>query len=79
MEIPIIQIGDSIGIKLDKFLMDRYQFSNNVEVVLRNEGILIKPVTTPRKDWDLAFSEMNKNDDDILLIDSFFSDESLVD
>ena len=73
--VSIVQVGNSKGIRLSKTLLDKYQITNKVELVLENDYIILKPVTEPRKNWENAFAEMHKNGDDNLLIDSVFDDE----
>lgn len=36
----------------------------------------LEPMDKPRKDWGKAFKEMRENNDDALLIDDVFEDES---
>ncbi|HMQ60145.1 MAG TPA: hypothetical protein PKE06_05710 [Flavilitoribacter sp.] len=57
-------------------LLEKYQIEDKVELVLENEYILIKPVRHPRQGWNEAFAEMRKNEDDQLLIDPIFDDET---
>jgi len=68
MEIPVIQIGNSRGIRLSKAILDRYNISDMVDLELRKNHIHIKPLSQPRKGWDKAFTEMNAKGDDTLLI-----------
>jgi antitoxin MazE len=75
MQISVIQIGNSKGIRLSKMLLEKYQIHDKVELVLENDHILIKPVISVRQGWDEAFNEMHKRGDDKLLIDSVFEDE----
>jgi len=75
MQVSIVQIGNSKGIRLSKNILDKYQITNKVELVLENDYIILKPLSEPRKNWDEAFSEMHLNGDDKLLIDSVFEDE----
>jgi len=67
MEIPVIQIGNSRGIRLSKAILDRYNISDMVDLELRKNHIHIKPLSQPRKGWDKAFTEMNAKGDDTLL------------
>ena len=79
MQVSIIQIGNSKGIRLNKMLLEKYNMQDSVELVLENDYILIKPVLKPalkpRQNWNEAFVEMHRNGDDKLLIDSVFEDE----
>jgi antitoxin MazE len=35
----------------------------------------LKPISSPRKNWETAFEEMNKNGDDQLLFSDVFENE----
>ncbi len=76
MQVSVIQIGNSKGIRLSKTLLDKYQITDKVELVLENDYIVLKPIAAPRKNWEEAFAEMHLNGDDTLLIDSVFEDEN---
>ena len=77
MELPIIKIGNSKGLRLSKTLLEKYQIEDKVEIVMEEEMLIIKPIKKARSGWDKAFQEMSKNQDDQLLIDDVFEDESL--
>jgi len=77
MEIPIIPIGNSKGIRFSRTLIEKYDFKDAVELVLNDEYLIIKPVIHPRKNWDLAFQEMHVTGEDKLLIDDIFEDENI--
>jgi antitoxin MazE len=55
MEIPIIPIGNSKGIRLSKTILKKYNLQDSVEVVMENEYIILKPVKQTRKNWEEAF------------------------
>jgi antitoxin MazE len=67
MEIPVIQIGNSRGIRLSKTILDKYDIRDMVDLELRKNHINIKSLSQPRKGWDKAFTEMNAKGDDNLL------------
>lgn len=75
MEIPIIQIGNSKGIRLNKTILERYQMTNKLELIFEEGYIILKPVHHPRAGWETAFNKMHENGDDQLLIDDLFEDE----
>ncbi len=75
MQVSVIQVGNSKGIRLSKTLLEKYQITDKVELVLENDYIVLKPVAEPRKNWEEAFAEMHRNGEDKLLIDSVFEDE----
>jgi len=76
MQVPVVQIGNSKGIRLSKSLLEKYHITDKVELILENDYIVLKPLTEPRKNWEEAFAEMHHNGDDKLLIDSIFEDEN---
>jgi len=76
MQVSVVQIGNSKGIRLSKTLLEKYHIVDKVELVLENDYIILKPVAEPRKNWEEAFAEMHRNGDDKLLIDSVFENEN---
>lgn len=76
MEISVIKIGNSKGLRLSKDILNRYNIKDKVELVFEKGYIILKPKTEPRMGWEEAFKQMNENIDDQLLIDDVFDDES---
>jgi len=76
MDISVIPIGNSKGIRLPKTLMDKYKITDMVELILEKEYIIIKAKATPRQGWDKAFKTMHANRDDRPLLPDFFEDEN---
>ena len=76
MDISVIQIGNSKGIRLTKTLIDKYNITDTVELVLEKGYIIIKPKKEPRKGWGKAFKKMRDLGDDNLLISDVFQDEN---
>jgi antitoxin MazE len=76
MELSIINIGNSKGIRLSKTILEKYNIQDKIELILDKDFIVLKPKAEPRKDWEKAFQEMHKNGDDQLLIDDVFDDEN---
>ena len=77
MEISVIKIGNSKGIRLSKTLLDRYNIKDSVDLIMEKSQIILKPISEPRKGWDRIFKKMAENGDDNLLIDDVFEDENL--
>jgi len=46
-------------------------------VILEQKQIVLRPISAPRKGWDKAFRKMHEKEDDQLLIDEVFGDESV--
>lgn len=76
MEISVISIGNSKGIRLTKTILEKYNITDTVELILEKGFIILKPKTIPRKGWEKSFKKMHANGDDKLLIDDVFTDES---
>jgi antitoxin MazE len=76
MEISIIKIGNSRGLRLSKDILNRYNIKDTVELVLEKGYIILKPKAEPRKGWDKAFEKMHDSKDDQLLMDDVFEDEN---
>lgn len=76
MEVLIVQIGNSKGIRLSKTILEKYNIRDKVDMILKKGQIIIKPLSNPRKGWEKAFKEMSENKDDKLLFDDVFDDEN---
>jgi antitoxin MazE len=77
MELQVVQIGNSKGIRIPKSILKQYNFEEKVVVDLREEGLLIRPKKV-RDGWAESFQEMAKNGDDQLILGDFknaFDDE----
>jgi len=77
MEVSVIKIGNSRGIRFSKTIIDRYNIRDTVEMILDKGHIIIKPISRPRKGWDKAFIEMHANGDDKLIMPDVFEEENL--
>jgi len=77
MQVSIIDIGNSKGIRLTKNLLEKYDIKDKVELILEKGRIILKPVSKPRQGWEKSFQLMRENGDDKLLIDDIFNDENL--
>ena len=76
MEISVINIGNSKGIRLPKTILEQYNIGEKLELILEKGRIILKSKPIPRKGWGKSFKEMNANGDDKLLIDDVFDDEN---
>ena len=76
MDISIISIGNSKGIRLSKTILEKYNIQDTVELILEKSYIILKPKSQPRKGWEKSFKKMNENGDDKLLMSDVFEDES---
>jgi antitoxin MazE len=76
MEISIINIGNSKGIRLAKTILEKYNIQDKLELIMEEKQIVLKPATKPRKDWGESFRQMHENGDDSLLVDDVFEEET---
>jgi len=77
MEVSIIQIGNSKGIRLSKTIIEKYNLRDKVDLILENEQIIIKPHSKPRDGWGESFKKMSENGDDLLLFNDIFEDDNI--
>ena len=59
MDISVIPIGNSKGIRLSKTLIEKYNITDKVELILEKGYIILKPIPEPRKNWEKAFKKMH--------------------
>jgi len=75
MEVQIINVGNSKGILLNKTILEKYGFGNKIEIIMKQDHLELKPVTSPRQGWDEAFKEMHERAEDNMLIDNVLDDD----
>lgn len=76
MEVAVINIGNSKGIRLPKTVLEQYHINEKVEMTFEQNRIVLTPKSNPRNGWEKAFMQMNATGDDKLLIDDVFEDEN---
>ncbi|WP_026978046.1 AbrB/MazE/SpoVT family DNA-binding domain-containing protein [Flavobacterium tegetincola] len=77
MDVSVIPIGNSKGIRLSKTILEKYNITDKVELILEKGFIILKSKAEPRQGWEAAFKKMSENGDDKLLIEDVFEDENL--
>jgi antitoxin MazE len=77
MEVSVVKIGNSKGIRFSKTIIERYNIQDTVDLILDKDQIIIKPLARPRKGWEKAFMEMHADGDDKIRILDIFEDENL--
>jgi antitoxin MazE len=76
MDISVIKVGNSKGIRLSKTLIERYNIKDTVEIIMEKEYMILKPKTAIREGWEDSFQQMHDNGDDKALMDNVFLDET---
>lgn len=77
MEISVVKIGNSRGIRFSKTIIERYNIRDTVDLILEKGHIIIKPLSKPRNGWEKAFKDMHANGDDKLIMPDIFEEENL--
>ena len=76
MDISVISIGNSKGIRLTKTVLEKYNITDTVELILEKGYMILKPKREPRKGWEKSFKQMHENGDDELVMSDIFDDEN---
>jgi antitoxin MazE len=64
----IIKIGNSRGIRIPKILLDQAKLSDEIEVEVQGDKLVIRSLRCPRQGWDEQFAEMSRRGDDKFLV-----------
>lgn len=67
MKTKLIQIGNSQGVRIPKPLIEESGITGEVEMILRDNEIVLRSADTVRNGWEESFKKMaEKGDDDII-------------
>jgi antitoxin MazE len=61
---------------LSKTILEKYNIKDKVELILEKDQIVLRPIESPRKDWEEKFKKMAESGDDQLLMNDVFEDEN---
>ncbi len=64
VELKIVPIGNSKGVRLPKVLLDRYAMRSTVIAEVRDDGILLRRRKTRLLDWEETFKEAARERED---------------
>ena len=65
----IVKIGNSRGVRIPKLLLEQSNLGEEVELVLEEDQIIVRPVQHVRQGWEKAFKALGERRDDELLDD----------
>jgi antitoxin MazE len=68
LELDIVRIGNSKGIRIPSSLLKQCGIDNRVKVEIHDGSIVLKALKTPREGWAAIFQSMHHNDDDKLIV-----------
>ncbi|HVS26969.1 MAG TPA: AbrB/MazE/SpoVT family DNA-binding domain-containing protein [Burkholderiales bacterium] len=64
VELKIVPIGNSRGVRLPKTIIDKYAIKDSVVLEERQEGLLLRSKTDKRLSWEETFKEMAHEHED---------------
>ncbi len=67
MKTKLIRIGNSQGVRIPKPVIEEIGLSEEIEMILKDNEIILRSAEQTRKGWDSAFEKMAKEDDDQLI------------
>ena len=67
MKTKLIRIGNSQGVRIPKPLIEESGLTKEIEMILRDNEIVLRSAETIREDWDSSFKKMAEQSDDVLL------------
>ena len=67
MKTKLVQIGNSKGVRIPKPLIEQSGLSEDIELILKDNEIILRSANGPRKDWEQAFKKMAEQGDDQLM------------
>lgn len=73
MRARVIKIGNSQGLRIPKPILEQTGITDDVEIEVHNNQIIIRPVKNVRDRWDDAFKKMGQSGDDELIINDNIS------
>lgn len=68
IETPILQIGNSKGLRLNKAILEEYNIKDKEEMFLEKGPIVLKTIKLPSHNRAAAFEEMHAHGDDEALL-----------
>jgi len=67
MKTKLIRIGNSQGIRIPKPVIEEIGLSEEIEMILKDNQIILRSAEQTRKGWDSAFERMAEEQDDQLI------------
>lgn len=76
MNIKVVRIGNSRGIRIPRKILDQCHIENQVDLVVKGKRIVLTPVKKgPRQGWEEFARRMHESADDTLLAADVFDEE----
>ena len=74
IELKVVPIGNSRGVRLPKALLDKYAIKGELVLEERTEGLLLRNKRDKRLTWEDTFKEMAKEREDWGDLDATIAD-----
>ncbi len=55
MQVKLITIGNSKGVRIPKAILQQVGWQDSAELEVRGDSIILRPCRSPRAGWDEAF------------------------
>ncbi|VAX19751.1 hypothetical protein MNBD_NITROSPINAE03-1780 [hydrothermal vent metagenome] len=67
MKVAITRIGNSRGIRIPKPILEQAHITDEVDLTVEHDRIVLRSVMSLRHGWSEQFQKMNERGDDLLL------------
>jgi antitoxin MazE len=75
IDMPIIQIGSSKGVRIPKKILNRLGMKDHAIAIITDNSITLKPALAPREGWEADYKRCHdENEDELLIPDDLDSD-----
>ncbi len=74
MEVDVVKIGNSKGIRIPSIVLKECNITDKVEMIVKDGQIIMIPVENPREEWASMFKKMRASEEDKLLIEDNLSE-----
>ncbi|MGH7427511.1 MAG: AbrB/MazE/SpoVT family DNA-binding domain-containing protein [Candidatus Methylomirabilaceae bacterium] len=74
VELKIVQIGNSRGVRLPKAVLERYEIKDTLVLEAREEGLLLRGKKDKRMTWEETFRDMAREKEDWSDLDATVAD-----
>ena len=74
IELKVVQIGNSRGVRLPKAVLDRYEIKDALVLEAREEGLLLRGKKDKRMTWEETFRDMARENEDWSDLDATVAD-----
>jgi antitoxin MazE len=67
LKIRLVKIGNSQGIRIPKVLLEQVGLTQDIELEVQTDQLILRAARHPREGWEEQFRQMAHNGDDSLL------------